>query len=338
MDTITGPNHFYHITERGICSRYQKIEETLKTGDKTGFIWLAFSSPVQEDLDQIITIFPIHPLSIEDCFDDNQIPKIDIFREYTSILFNNFYYADGVLSITELNLFLGENFLITVSREETRQELPIGKIMETLRQHPDQIAKGPAFVMHTILDCIVDQKFEIVETIEDEIIALEDNLIANPAAFMPQELQKIRRNLMSMRKSLVHEKEVMTKSCRKDSRFIPDSSIFFYSDILDHLVKFYETTEASRDIVTSLIQMNLSTTSNTMAEAANRTNRSVSRLTLITTIFMPLTLLAGIGGMSEWTMMTGAENWKTAYPLMLAGMAVIGVLTYVFLKRLNERK
>ncbi len=338
METITGLNHFYHIAENGTCSRHQTIDETLKTHDHSGFIWLAFSSPVQEDLDQIITVFPIHPLSIEDCFDDRQIPKIDLFREYTSILFNNFYYSEGSLSITELNLFLGATFLITVSREETRQELPIDKIMETIRRNADQVKLGPAFVMHTILDCIVDQKFEIVETIEDEIITLEDSLIADPAAFRPQDLQKLRRNLMAMRKSLVHEKEVLLKICRKDSKYIPENSIFFYSDILDHLVKFYETTETNRDIVTSLIQMNLSTTSNAMAEAANRTNKSVSRLTLITTIFMPLTLLAGIGGMSEWTMITGAENWKTSYPLMLAGMAVTGLITYLLLKGLNNRK
>jgi len=338
METITGPNHFYHIAEDGLCSRYQTIEETLKTHDRSGFIWLAFSSPVQEDLDQIITVFPIHPLSIEDCFDDNQIPKIDLFREYTSILFNNFYYEDGSLSITELNLFLGPTFLITVSRESAREELPVDRIMETLHRNADQIRQGPAFVMHTILDCIVDQKFEIVETIEDEIENLEDTLIANPATFMPQDLLKIRRNLMAMRKSLVHEKEVLLKICRKDSRYIPDSSIFFYSDILDHLVKFYETTETNRDIVTSMIQMNLSTTSNAMADAANRTNRSVSRLTLITTIFMPLTLLAGIGGMSEWTMMTGADNWKISYPLMLAGMAVTGLITYLLLKGINDQK
>jgi len=338
MDTITGANHFYHIAADGICSRYQTVEQALKTPDPSGFIWLAFASPVQEDLDQIITVFPIHPLSIEDCFDDNQIPKIDLFREYTSILFNNFYYDDGMLSITELNLFLGPTFLITVSREGARRELPVDRIMETLRQNSDQVRQGPAFVMHTILDCIVDQKFEIVETIEDEIGALEDALIADPATFLPQDLLKIRRNLMAMRKSLVHEKEVLLKICRKDSRYIPDNSIFFYSDILDHLVKFFETTETNRDIVTSLIQMNLSTTSNAMAEAANRTNRSVSRLTLITTIFMPLTLLAGIGGMSEWTMITGAENWKIAYPLMLAGMAVMGVITYLLLKSINNPK
>ncbi len=127
---------------------------------------------------------------------------------------------------------------------------------------------------------------------------------------------------MSLRKSLFHEREILIKICRKDCPFIAEKAIFHYRDIYDHLAKFFELTESYRDIVTSLMEMYLSMLNNQMTKAANETNVTVRRLTFITTIFMPLTLLAGIGGMSEWSMMTGPENWRIAYPAFLLAMVV----------------
>jgi len=108
---------------------------------------------------------------------------------------------------------------------------------------------------------------------------------------------------------------------------VSELAIYHFRDIYDHLAKFFEITEMNRDILTSLMEMYLSLINNRMARVANRTNSTVRRLTLITTIFMPLTLLAGIGGMSEWSMMTGPQNWRLAYPLFLLAMVVIGAST-----------
>jgi magnesium transporter len=94
--------------------------------------------------------------------------------------------------------------------------------------------------------------------------------------------------------------------------------------------------EINREMVTSMTQMNLAILNNKMANTANQTNMSVKRLTSITTVFMPLTLLAGLGGMSEWTMMTGQENWKIAYPAFLLGMAVIALISHFILKWLGR--
>ena len=98
------------------------------------------------------------------------------------------------------------------------------------------------------------------------------------------------------------------------------------------LRSFFELTESSRDIVTSLMEIYLSMLNNQMAKAANNTNITVRRLTYITTIFMPLTLLASIGGMSEWSMITGPENWRLSYPFFLLGLVFLGVITSLLLK------
>ena len=154
--------------------------------------------------------------------------------------------------------------------------------------------------------------------------------------FDPSELLHLRRDLLTVRKSLFHEREILVKICRKDSPFIPDKAIYLYRDIYDHLSKFFELTESSRDLVTSLMEMYLSMLNNQMTQAANDTNVIVRRLTFITTIFMPLTLLAGIGGMSEWSMMTGPQNWRIAYPAFLLAMVVLGVLNYFVIRWLEK--
>jgi magnesium transporter len=133
------------------------------------------------------------------------------------------------------------------------------------------------------------------------------------------------------------------KICRLDCPFISKKAIYYYRDIYDHLSKFFELTESSRDLVSSLMEMYLSMLNNQMAKTANNTNSTVRRLTYITTIFMPLSLLAGIGGMSEYSMMTGSQNWRLSYPLFLAAMAILGIANYALLlwwdrKRKSQNK
>jgi magnesium transporter len=197
--------------------------------------------------------------------------------------------------------------------------------------------QGPAYLAHVLLDYIVDRKFIAIEELEEQLDLAEDAILADHTSFNPGLLIHLRRELLSLRKSLFHEREILIKICRKDSLYIPAQAIFSYRDIYDHLARFFEVTESARDIVTSLMEMYLSMLNNQMTKSSNDTNLTVRRLTFITTIFMPLTLLAGIGGMSEWSMMTGPENWRIAYPLFLAGMVVLGFISYQFLKWLDRR-
>jgi magnesium transporter len=168
--------------------------------------------------------------------------------------------------------------------------------------------------------------------------AMEEAMLDDVTNFNPAELIRMRRDLLSLRKSLFHEREIFVKICRKDCPFISEAAIYPYRDIYDHLAKFFELTESYRDIVTTLMEMYLSIQNNKMTKAANDTNVTVRRLTFITTIFMPLTLLAGIGGMSEWSMMTGPGNWRIAYPAFLVGMVGLGFISYRLLKWLEKRK
>jgi magnesium transporter len=311
------------------------IEEASRARGSGGFVWLNFVDPDKREITGIIPAFGIHPLSVEDCFDENQIPKIDVFPEYTSILFNDLSWREGDGAvITELNAFFGDDFLVTVMRGETGNRCPDAFVLGAIG-HAE--ALSPARLLQVILDRLVDLKFDAVEKAGDLIAELEDRVIAG-GNIAPAETQATRKNLLVMRKSLYHEREVLEELRRKGCERVPENTNIFFSDIYDHLAKFAGMVDAQRETVTSLAQMQLAVTSNQMAEASNRTNRSVNRLTVITTICMPLSLIAGIGGMSEWSMMTGPENWRISYAALIGGMVILGLGNFFVIKWIDKWK
>ena len=332
-----GDSRFYIIEKEGSLTQAAALPEAIAAVEKGGFLWLDYSQPSKDDLFKLIEPLGLHPLAIEDCLDENQIPKIEDYPGNTFILFNAFDYSGETIAITEVDFIIGKNFLVTV-RGSDGPGSSFGDGFTRHVEHDIQGARqGPDFLAHIILDQIVDQKFAAIEALEDELDQAEDFILADHAHFKPGELVRLRRNLVTFRKSLFHEREVLVKICRRDCIFISERAIFYYRDIYDHLAKSFELTESLHDLVNSLMEMYLSTINNQMTKAANDTNVIVRRLTFITTIFMPLSLLAGIGGMSEWTMMTGQPNWRIAYPAFLLLMAVIGFGNYLFLKWLEKR-
>jgi len=258
------------------------------------------------------------------------------FQNNTFILFNSFCYEDEALSIDEVNLILGRDFLVTVSGHNSGSRRPLCRVREIVEEDLSQVKNGPAWLMHKVLDYLVDQKYGAFDTMEDELEKAEDTLLDRVAEFKPMQLVRLRRYLVNLRKSLYHEREILVRINRLDSPFIPEKAIVPFRDIYDHLAKFFELTETYREIETSLMELYTSLLNNRMTQMSNETNATVKRLTIITTVFMPLTLIASIGGMSEWSMMTGPSNWKISYPLFLAAMAVIGILNYFFIKGLEK--
>lgn len=329
---------FYHFSATGLYYAVANLQEAIDASREGGFIWLNFYKPTKEDLNGLIDTLGIHPLSIEDCLDENQVPKIEYFPNNTFILFNAFSYKAKELFIDEVNLFIGKNFLITVSGHNSDARRPLNDIEKIVSNDTQNLKGGPAFLMQVVLDYLVDQKFIAFDALEEELEASEESVIDDPSTFNPKDLMRVRKYLLNLRKSLFHEREILVKICRLDCPFISEKAIFHYRDIYDHLAKIFELAETYREIVTNLMELYTSLLNNLMTKMSNETNVSVRRLTLIATVFMPLTLLASIGGMSEWSMITGPENWKVSYPLFLAAMGVIAVLNYIVIKQVERKR
>lgn len=328
---------FYHFSSSGLFYGVESLAEAVTALREGGFIWLNYYKPEKQDLNVLIDLIGIHPLSVEDCFDEKQVPKIEHFQNNTFILFNAFCYQDETLYTDEVNLFIGKNFLITVSGHNSDDRRPLKNIEEIIEQDPITAKTSPAMLMHKVLDFIVDQKYTAFDTMEDELDESEDFLIDHVSEFQPVKLLHLRRNLVMLRKSLYHEREILVKINRLDCPFIPEKAVIAYRDIYDHLAKFFELTETYRETETSLMELYTSLLNNKMTQTSNETNASVKRLTLITTVFMPLTLLASIGGMSEWTMMTGGEErWEISYTFFIIGLIIIGGMNYFLIKGLEK--
>jgi magnesium transporter len=328
---------FYHFSKGGLFYNTGSAEKAILALKDGGFVWFDYFEPGKADLTALMDTLGIHPLSIEDCLDERQVPKIEHFPKNTFLIFNAFTYNEKSLHIDEVDMFIGENYLVTVSGVHSDKRKPLNNIESIIEYEQENIRKGAAYLMHVIMDHIVDQKFLAIDKMEDELEDAEEFLLSSPDKFNPGELVRLRRYLLSLRKSLYHEREILVKICRMDCPYIGEKAIFHFRDIYDHLAKFLELTETYREIVTSLMELYTSLLNNLMTKASNETNSSVRRLTLIATIFMPLTLLASIGGMSEWSMMTGPANWKIAYPLFLAAMVLIATANYWLIRRLEKR-
>jgi magnesium transporter len=331
-------SRFFHFSPTGLYYGVKSVDEALKElGKDGGFVWFNFFNPSIEVLHSLVDTVQVHPLSVEDCLDSSQVPKIEHFPNNTFFIFNAFSYKDKQLNIDEVDFFIGKDFLITVSGISSDGRRPLNDIEKIIANDPSLIKGGPAFLMHVVLDYIVDEKMHAFEALEDELEIAEDMVLDNPAIFEVAELMRLKKYLVNLRRSLFHEREILVKICRMDCPFVQDKAIFHFRDIYDHLAKFFELTETNREIVTSLMELYTSLLNNQMTKVSNETNASVRRLTLIATIFMPLTLLAGIGGMSEWTMMTGPDNWKISYPMFILGMVVIGMLDFILIRLIEKR-
>lgn len=331
-------SEFYHISPAGTARKLDTFDNAVTALQEEGYVWFSYSKATKEDLAELVTPLAIHPLSLEDCTDENQVPKMDEFPGYSFIVFNALRYDNEDLMSDEIDLFIGEKFLVTVSGYSETTRFPLGGIHPVIERNISSVKRGPAWMMHIILDYIVDQMADLVDRAETEIDLAEEAILEAPSTFDPSKLTYLRRNLLALRKSLFHEREILIKISRNDCEWVPEKATVHYRDIFDHLSNFLEMTESNRDNVTSLMELYASMLNTQIARDSNQTNATVRRLTFITTIFMPLTLVAGIFGMSEWTLMTGgADNVRHSYPLFISIMVVVGVSNFLFIKWLERR-
>ena len=329
-------SRFFFINPAGDLSLVSSIHDAINAVQDGGYMWLDYCDPKIEDLEPLITELNLHPLSIEDSLNEEQLPKLDLYPNYSFLVFNVFESSSDELLAHELDLAIGKYFVISISHSDSQNQ-PLLQGMERLIERESQkVRNGPSFLLHLLIDTVVDRKFLAVDRIETKLDKDEDEILQGSPDYDLSRLLDSRRDLNTIRKSVFYEREVLSKLIRQDSPFISEKSLVFFRDVYDHLSRYYEISETARDQVTSLMEIHLSLASNRMAETSNRTNAIMRRLTLISSIFMPLTLISGIGGMSEYTMMVGQENWRIGYLVLLVMMVVVAVINFLLLRRMER--
>ncbi|MBF0362542.1 MAG: magnesium transporter CorA family protein [Oligoflexia bacterium] len=319
------------------------LEKYKNENDK--IIWINLTDPTALDFEPLAKTFALHDLTVEDCTNEDQLPKIDFFPNYTFFILNFFENKNAkvikpgkfnmLVQVSEVDFILSHNYLITAHKSHTLKNeqnslVDYNRLKSTLKS---EMLNSADYLAYQIIDQINERKFMVIEKIQEEINNEEDLIIRGGRGIGPQRLIYTRRKIVLIRKSIFHERELLYKICRKDSPFIREQMIYYYHNLYDQLFKFFEFSEILREEISSLLELHLSIKNNHLAELSNQTNQAVKRLTMFTTIFMPLTLIAGIGGMSEWSMMTGPNNWRFSYPLLILLLIGIGYLNYLWFKK-----
>ncbi|KAF0110770.1 MAG: magnesium transporter [Chloroflexi bacterium] len=301
-----------------------KTEEIVQKMDsKTGFLWVSLESASADEINLILRdTFQFHPLTIEDCQSNGyQVSKVDDFITYIFIIAHALKPALDFheLETLELNLFLGENFLVTCSTEP--QMLPVEKTWSRVNKDFRLSSFGPDFLCHAILDMLVDDYMPLIDQMETEIEWLEDSVLEKPAPATLERLLTLKHSIMALRRVISPQREMINRLTRDEFMQVDPQSRYYFRDIYDHLVRIQDLSDTIRDIVSGAMDIYLNSTS-------LRLNEVMKALTIVSTIFLPLSFIAGVYGMN-FTHIPLATHMLGFYITCIAMVAIgVGMLAY----------
>ena len=275
-----------------------------------------------ETIEKIGTHFGIHPLVLEDIVNTSQRPKMEDFGDYIYLVLKMLYLEKHEVQSEQVSIILGPNFVISI------QERPgdvFDPIRERLRNSKGRVRKmGPDYLSYTLVDMIVDNYFAILEDFGERIESLEEELIDKPSPDTLKIIHSLKRELIFLRKSVWPLRELISGLERAESTLIADTTPVFLRDVYDHTIQVIDTVESYRDMVSGMLDTYLSSVS-------NRMNEVMKVLTIIATIFIPITFVAGIYGMNFQNM--PELSWPWGYFGALSIMGCISVVMVIYFRR-----
>jgi magnesium transporter len=301
------------------------IEECFPFKETPTVTWINIDGVHQADIiEKIGKQFDIHPLILEDIMNTEQRPKIEDFEKYLFIVLKMLYTnnKNGEIQSEQVSLVVGPNYVISFQEKEGDVFDPI---RERIRTGKGRVRRmGPDYLAYALIDAIVDNYFVVLEKVGEKIEDVEELLIMDPSPQVLKEIHSLKRKLLFLRKSVWPLREVINILERGECSLVKKATIIFLRDVYDHTIQVIETIEVYREMLSEMIDAYLSSIS-------NKTNEIVKVLTIIATIFIPLTFIASIYGMN-FTWMPEIE-WPEGYHMVLVVMAIIGVMMIVYFRR-----
>lgn len=302
------------------------VEECLTFKDKSTITWINIDGIHEvEIIEKIGKYFDLHPLILEDILNTEQRPKIEDFEDYLYLALKmpSLNVKDSKIKIEQVSLILGPNFII--SFQEIIGDV-FNPIRERIRNVKGRIRKmGPDYLAYTLIDSIVDNYFTILEKIGERIESIEEELLIEPKTETLHDIHSLKSEMLFLRKSVWPLREVVSIMERGESELIKESTRIYLRDVYDHTIQVIDTIETFRDMLSGMLDLYLSSIS-------NKTNEIMRVLTIIATIFIPLTFIAGLYGMNFEYM--PELKWRWSYPIILLVMVSIGIsMLYYFRKK-----
>jgi magnesium transporter len=303
----------------------ETVDECFPFKDKPTVTWINIDGIHQvEIIEKIGKHFNIHPLILEDILHTGQRPKMEDFEDYIFVVVKMIYYdeKDNEIKAEQLSLLIGPNFVISFQEKEGDVFDPV---RDRIRKSKGRIRKMKAdYLAYAVIDTIVDHYFVVLEKLGEKIEDMEEELVTNPTPETLQTIHTLKRELIFLRKSVWPLREVVNNMERGESSLIDESTGIYLRDVYDHTIQVIDTIETFRDMVSGMLDIYLSSISNKM-------NEVMKVLTIIATVFIPLTFIAGLYGMN-FKYIPELE-WHWGYPVLLFVMAGIGFLMLVYFRR-----
>lgn len=313
--------HEDHLQERWA----QTLEESMPPRERSTVTWIDITG-VQDSalLRALGRAYGLHDLVLEDILNTEHRPKMEDYGHYLYLVLKmlRFEEESHQISSDQVSVILGSNFVISL---QERQEDAFRSVKERIRSGQGRLRRmGADYLAYSLMDLIVDQYFLILERLGEEIELLEDDLITHPTSSTLQALHDLKREILILRKSVWPLREAIASLERGESPLIRKSTIAYLRDLYDHTIQVIDTIETFRDMLSSMLDIYLSSIS-------NRMNEVMKVLTIIATLFMPLTFVAGIYGMNFRYMPELEQKW--GYPAVLLLMVAIVIFMVFYFKR-----
>ena len=287
--------------------------------------WISFRRlPAPDDLRKLGEIFGLHPLSVEDILNTGQRPKLEDLIDYVYAAVKTFHFEEKSSKIVTSQVSLVITKQVVLSFEERDGEV-FESIREKLRKYKGRIRKmGTDYLAYRLLDAVVDSYFGILEKIEDKLEFLEERVLANPTPDVLKAIHSLRIETTTLVRSVWPLREVVGALTKEEFPMIKKANVTYFRDIYDHTIQIIETLETNREMISDMLDIYVSNVS-------NRMNEIMKVLTIIATIFMPMTFLAGVYGMN-FKYFPELE-WRWAYTGFWVIVVVIGVLMMAYFRR-----
>ncbi|WP_186576576.1 magnesium/cobalt transporter CorA [Aquibacillus kalidii] len=292
--------------------------EGLKNVDYSWY-WIDFDQPTKAEISQLDEKLKFHPLAIEDCIQSLQRPKLDYYDDFNFFITHAINKAD--LSKEEHDFFIGEDYVVTFHEYESKE---INQVRSRLLQLKDPGSWDEYRIFYEVIDKIVDNYFPIIYEIEDQLNEIEDNDNNEPMNVLLDNLFDIRHELLKLRHTINPVRDLFYRILNSNHLEGVKARREYFLDIYDHLLKLSDMVASNREITNDIRDNYLSLNS-------HQTNEVMKLLTIITSIFVPLTFIAGVYGMNFAFM--PELNWKYGYFVVLGVMIVMAVSMYVWFKR-----
>jgi len=298
--------------------------------DPEGLLWVDLMAEPPEVCEPILLeTFGFHPLAVDDALQESHVPKVDDWGTYLYLVLHAMIFdgqEDGRLEAPELDIFLGRNFLVTYHEQPIAA---VERVWELCRRDERHLQKGADHLLYRLADELVTSYMPVVERMDEAIDRFEDQIFDRPDPTTVERLFALKRALLHQRRILMPQREVLNRLARDDYAAIDADSRIFFRDVYDHLVRLHDLNESMRDLVGGALDTYLSVIN-------NRMNEIMKTLTLITTLFMPISFLAGFFGMNFFQPVTAALNgWtdRMAFGLTLLLMVLTPFGMYLWMRK-----